>query len=123
MMLKWKLIAFFHWDLSFRNVCKWWRSQSVYFCSVFPQSQVTSLFQSSSLVLCEQFCRLLNSVSSLSQGRSYLAQSQAMVAALCQLLTGVSWGGGEGRGGEMGGGVEGNIGRNALGAVQKLSLK
>ncbi|CAI8031354.1 LisH domain-containing protein ARMC9 [Geodia barretti] len=86
-------------------------------------SKVTSFLQSSSLVLCEQFCRLLNSVSSLSQGRSYLAQSQAMVAALCQLLTGVSWGGGEGREGEMGGGVEGNIGRNALGAVQKLSLK
>ena len=113
-MLKWKLISFFHWDAE---------ASLFVFGSVFPQTKVTSLLQSSSLVLCEQFCRLLNSVSSLSHGRSYLAQSQAMVAALCQLLTGVSWGGGEGRGGEMGGGVKGNIGRNALGAVQKLSLK
>ena len=90
-----------------------------------------SLFESPSLVLTEQFCRLLNSVSSLSHGRSYLSHSQPLVGALCQLLVGVGGegggGGGEGEGegaaGGGAGGVEGSIGRNALGAVQKLSLK
>ena len=93
----------------------------------FTQANVLSLFESSSLVLTEQFCRLLNSVSSLSHGRSYLSHSQPLVGALCRLLVGVGEEGGRERGEEaVGGGVggvEGSIGRNALGAVQKLSLK
>ena len=88
---------------------------------------MTSFLQSSSSspVLREQFCRLLNAVSSLSQGRSYLAQSHYLVTALCQLLASLGGGGGGGEEGEgvTGGGVEGIIGRNALGAIQKLSLK
>ena len=85
----------------------------------------------------EQLCRLLNAFSSLASGRTYLAQSTALVMALCRQLVEV-FGKGEGeregererdrerereRNREVEGGVEGNIVRNALGAVQKLSLR
>ena len=67
-------------------------------------------------------CRLLNAFSSLASGRSYLAQSSGLVTALCEVLvlTGREW---EGEGEGEGGGVEGNVAHNALGAVQKLSLR
>ena len=68
-------------------------------------------------------------------GRTYLAQSTALVTALCRQLVEV-FGEGErkrerergrekerGRHEEVEGGVEGNNVKNALGAVQKLSLR
>ena len=71
------------------------------------------LLESSSLVVSEQVCRLLNAFSSLSRGRDYLTLSLPMISALCGVL--VTRGGGEGG--------ESCVTRNALGAVQKLSLK
>ena len=65
-------------------------------------------------------CRLLNSFSSLAQGRSYLAQHPALVQALCGQLVAS----GDGEGGKGGGNWrESNSMKNALGAVQKLSLR
>ena len=102
---------------------------------LFSQTHITELLMSPSVSVREQLCRLLNAFSSLTSGRTYLAQSTGLVTALCRQLVEVSGerereregkreGEREGEGkGERKGGVEGNIVRNALGAVQKLSLR
>lgn len=58
-------------------------------------------------------------MSSLATGRVYLSKSGALVFSLCGKLMEQS---GDREGGRDEG-VEGKIGRNALGAVQKLSLR
>ena len=81
-----------------------------------PNTQLTALLTSQSILVREQICRLLNAFSSLASGRTYLTGSTSLVSALCnQLVTAEE--------GEGDGGVEGNVTRNALGAVQKLSLR
>ena len=57
----------------------------------------------------EQFCRLLNGLSSLRSGRDYLQSSSALVHNLCVFLVSIH--------------DDDLLLRNALGTVQKLSLR
>ena len=57
----------------------------------------------------EQFCRLLNGLSSLKNGRDYLQSSSALVHNLCVFLVSIH--------------NDDLLLRNALGTVQKLSLR
>ena len=101
----------------FISVCK-----PIHFCYLSPQkTQLTALLKSQSILVREQICRLLNAFSSLASGRTYLTGSTSLVSALCSQLVATEEG--EPGEGEGDGGVEGNVTRNALGAVQKLSLR
>ena len=60
-------------------------------------------------LLREQLARLFNSISSLTSGRSYLSQAPPIVKALLQLMYGER--------------EDSDARKNALGAVQKLSLR
>ena len=64
---------------------------------------------SSDLRVKESFCRLLNSFSSLRQGRDYLQYSQHFVHSLCILLMSLK--------------DDDHLLKNLLGTVQKLSLR
>lgn len=72
-------------------------------------SSIVDLMQKPHPLLREQLARLFNSISSLASGRSYLTQAPPIVKALLQLMY-----------------VEredNDTRKNALGAVQKLSLR
>ncbi|XP_011402886.1 PREDICTED: lisH domain-containing protein ARMC9-like [Amphimedon queenslandica] len=69
----------------------------------------TATLLSSDLRVKESFCRLLNSFSSLRQGRDYLQYSQHFVHSLCVLLMSLK--------------EDDHLLKNLLGTVQKLSLR
>ena len=73
------------------------------------QSSVIDMMQTPHPLLREQLARLFNSISSLAGGRSYLSQAPPIVKALLQLMYGER--------------EDNDARKNALGAVQKLSLR
>ena len=73
------------------------------------QSSIIDTMQTSHPLLREQLARLFNSISSLASGRSYLSQAPPIVKALLQLMYGER--------------EDSDVRKNALGAVQKLSLR
>ena len=74
------------------------------------QSATLTLMQSPDPPIREQLARLLNTFSSLAEGRSYLAEALPITKALLDVLYG------EGK-------RDTPTRRNALGAIQKLSLR
>ena len=72
-------------------------------------SSITSLMETTHPLLREQLARFFNSVSSLASGRNYLSQAPPIIMALLQLMYNET--------------EDSNARRNALGAVQKLSLR
>ena len=79
-------------------------------CDQDYTSVILTLMKSPDSALCEQLARLFNTFSSLASGRSYLSEATPIILALLELLY-----------------KEKNedtaIRRNALGAIQKLSLR
>ena len=77
----------------------------------FPplSSPLSQTLLSSDVRVKESFCRLLNSLSSLRQGRDYLQHSQHFVHSLCVLLMSLQ--------------DDDHLLKNLLGTVQKLSLR
>ena len=73
------------------------------------QSSIVNMMQTPHPLLQEQLARLFNSVSSLASGRSYLSQAPPIVKALLRLMYGER--------------EDSDARKNALGAVQKLSLR
>ena len=73
------------------------------------QSSIVDLMQKPDPLLREQLARFFNSISSLASGRSYLSQAPPIVKALLQLMYTEK--------------EDNDTRKNALGAVQKLSLR
>ena len=72
-------------------------------------SYITDLMQTPHPLLREQLARLFNSISSLASGRNYLSQAPPIVKTLLELMYAEK--------------EDNNTRKNALGAVQKLSLR
>ena len=74
-----------------------------------PQTSILNLLSGDSASLREQLCRFFNTFSSLSLGRGYLAHCPPAIRTLCSVMMK----------------EEGDTlaRRNALGAIQKLSLR
>ena len=82
---------------------------TVTWSTLSPQTSILSLLSGDSAPLREQLCRFFNTLSSLTLGRGYLARCPPAIRTLCSVMMR----------------EEGDTParRNALGTVQKLSLR
>ena len=85
------------------------REGAIYSAHSPPQTSILSLLSGDSALLREQLCRFFNTFSSLSLGRSYLAHCPPAIRTLCSVM--------------MKEERDTLARRNALGAIQKLSLR
>ena len=87
-----------------------WREKGLYIVHTPPpQTSILSLLSGDSALLREQLCRFFNTFSSLSLGRGYLAHCPPAIRTLCSVM--------------MKEERDTLARRNALGAIQKLSLR